>query len=99
MTASRPGDHTLALVAFLTGREWLSADEIRHGTAKLGFSTPSVQRTAGRLLAMCSEAAPRFEATDTGLGWHEYRLTDFALSGLRDRHPGLHLGRVRGAPP
>lgn len=85
----RPTDDTLALVAFLAGGEWLSADEIRHGAAALGFPLPSIQWTVSRLVSMCEEMMPRFEVTDTGLGWHEYRVTHFAHTGLRNRFPGF----------
>ncbi len=89
---NRPTDDTIALTAFLLGREWLAADELRHGLARLGFGMPSSQWIAGRLTAMCKESAPRFERRPI-LGFtnlREYRVTGWAKTGLRNEWPGFH---------
>ena len=96
----KPTDDTIALTAFLLGREWLGADEIREGLAKLGFRRPSIQWLASHLVAMCKESAPRFERRRV-LGFSEYRVSSWAATGLGNRwkgFDGLHIGRGRPVP-
>lgn len=88
MSGARPTDDTVALAALLLGREWVCADEIRHALARLGFEMPSSQWTASHLTAMTQEDAPRFERRGD-LGWHEYRVTHWARTGLSNRWSGF----------
>jgi hypothetical protein len=85
---AKPTDDTLALVGFLRGREWLSADEIQIAVEKLGFERPSIQWVSARLRLMCFESAPRFERANP-FGYYEYRLTSWAAQGLRNLWDGF----------
>jgi hypothetical protein len=93
--AAMPTNDTVALTAFLLGREWLCADEILFGLARLGFEKPSSQWLSARLTAMCKESAPRFERRPMlGLGsLHEYRVTSWALTGLTNQWAGFRSFR------
>lgn len=96
--AERPTDDTLALVAYLLGREWLAADEIRHALGRLGFKVPSSQWVASHLTAMTKEDSPRFES-----GFREYRVTSWAVTGLSNQWDGFsslaaHTGRNLPTP-
>lgn len=86
----KPTDDTIALAAFLLGREWICADEIAHAVARLGFEKPTAQQIAGRLTAMCRESSPRFERRQVSTGlFHEYRVTHWAHTGLSNTWPGF----------
>src|SRR5699024_2217572 len=91
----RPTDDTIALVAFLFGRPWLSADEIRHGIARLGFEMPSGQWVAARLNLMVKEDAPRFNRQTSYGGINEYSVTGFAANGLANQWRGF--SRIGGS--
>jgi len=88
MADGRPTDDMLALAAFLIGRPWVSADEIRGAVCRLGFPMPSIQFTSARLVAMCKESAPRFERRREP-GWTDYNVTTWAAQGLRNQWPGF----------
>lgn len=90
----KPTDDTIALAAFLLGREWLYGDEIRHALRRLGFDLPSSQWVVGRLTAMAKESAPRFERQGAVF---QYRVTSFAKTGLRNAWPGF-IGPNRPLP-
>lgn len=79
---SEPSKNTIALAALLLGKEWMAADEIAHAVAKLGFEMPSSQRMGGLLTAMCKESCPRFERRKELGGYHSYRVTGWAMTGL-----------------
>ena len=87
----KPTDDTIALVGFLLGGDWLCADEIRHGIAKLGFEMPSPQWVSGRLSALSRESAPRFARRPTLFSdsVHEYRVTTWAVTGLSNNWRGF----------
>jgi hypothetical protein len=90
--AGKPTHDTLALTAFLLGREWLTADDLREGLHDLGFRRPSPQWLTARLISMCKESAPRFErrSEPRHLGYRlEYRVTSWAVTGLSNRWPGF----------
>ncbi len=96
----KPTDDTIALTAFLLGREWLSADEICEGLAQLGFRRPTIQGLVSRLTAMCKESAPRFERRRV-LGFSEYRVSSWAATGLGNQwkgFDGLQVGHGRPVP-
>jgi hypothetical protein len=97
--AEKPTDDTIALVAFLRGDEWLSADELRHGIERLGFDFPSSQWVAARLRCMERESAPRFESRPSGFDYRVYRVTAFAANGLENQWRGfLRPRRILTAP-
>lgn len=85
----KPTDDTIALVAFLLGRSWLTADEIRHGIARLGFDMPSSQWVVARLTAMTKESAPRFERGEESRPWSDYKVTHWAANGLSNNWGGF----------
>jgi hypothetical protein len=89
--AERPTDDTIALVGFLLGGDWLTADELRHGVKELGFRMPSIQWTVARLRSMVKEDAPRFESRRAQWGgdWSEYRVTSWARTGLSNQWKGV----------
>jgi hypothetical protein len=99
--SARPTDDTIALAAFLLGRDWLAADELRHALARLGFDMPSSQWIAARLAVMSKESAPRFLRRKmhwTG-GVYEYRVTSWAATGLGNQWQGFDNWRVDGSLP
>lgn len=91
----KPTDDTIALVAFLSGREWSYADELASALKRLGFERPSSQWVAGRLGVMVKEGSPRFQRriVSTGTiakGVWEYRATSWAATGLSNTWRGFH---------
>lgn len=98
----KPTDDTIALTAFLLRHDWLSADNLREGLAKLGFERPTAQWLTSHLVAMCKESCPRFERRKHS--WADvagYRVTSWAATGLGNRwkgFDGMAIGRDRPTP-
>lgn len=90
----KPTNDTIALTAFLLGRPWLAADEIRHGIERLGFEMPSSQWVAARLTLMTAESCPRFEKKDA-YGYRAYRVTHWAETGLENTWDGFRRKEAR----
>lgn len=84
----KPTDDTIALVAFLSGGDWMAADEIRHAIGKLGFRTPTSQWVVARLNLMVAESARRFERRSVH-NYSEYRITQWAHNGLSNEWKGF----------
>jgi hypothetical protein len=86
--SGKPTDDTIALVAFLSGGDWMAADEIRHAIGRLGFRRPTSQWVVSRLNLMVKESAPRFERREVG-NYCEYSVTGCAHNGLSNEWKGF----------
>jgi hypothetical protein len=93
----RPSDICVVLCSFTTETQpWISADEIRHRLARLGFNRFNTQQVAAWLKRISKLDAPPIEMKDDGWAW-VYRATPYGETWVHNNLPDIWWAQQRSS--